>query len=185
MLSQTIYSLGDPGTFDITDKDNPAYYIARFSHEMSENFYNLQTAGFDFNQMETTDYAAFEDAYDTYMGLLATWFDTAVQDSMDGDPIAAVPTIPDITAIVPWLGANPWVTFLLKVALDMGLRWLRKKLDSGTDAKEITQVLRQALIGEIGGDEFPLLELVANKAIQIILSRDGEFQDLTFSNPST
>lgn len=185
MLSQTIYSLGDPGTFDIVDKDDPQYYIARFSHEMSENFYLLQTAGFDFNQMETTDYAAFENAYDTYLTTLATWFDTAVQDSMDGDPIAAVPAIPDITTIVPWLGQNPWLTFLVKVALDMGIRWLRKKLDSDTDAKEISQVLRQALIGEIGATEFPLLELVANKAIQIILSRDGEFQDLTFSNPST
>ncbi len=182
MLSQTIYSLGNPGTFDITDKDDPQYYIARFSHEMSKNFYDLQQAGFDFNQMETTDYAAFEDAYDTYMGLLATWFDTAVQDSMDGDPIAVVPTIPDITAIVPWLGANPWVTFLLKVALDMGLRWLRKKLDSGTDAREITQVLRQAFIGEIDSDEFPLIELMANKTIEIIISRSGDFQDILIGN---
>lgn len=182
MLSQTIYSLGDPGTFDITDKDNPQYYVARLSHELSENLYNLQTAGFDFNQMETTDYAAFEDAYDTYMGLLATWFDTAVQDSMDGDPIAAVPTIPDITAIVPWLGANPWVTFLLKVALDMGLRWLRKKLDSDTDAKEISQVLRQALIGEIDSTEYPLIELLANQGIEITISRKGDFQDIVLGS---
>ncbi len=178
MLSQTVYSLGDPGTFDITDKDDPQYYIARFSHEMSENFYNLQTAGFDFNQMENSDYTAFENAYDTYLTTLATWFDTAVQDSMDGDPIAAVPTIPDITTLVPWLGENPWVTFLLKVALDMGVRWLRKKLDSGTDAKELTQVLRQALIGEIDSTEYPLLELLANIPIEIILSRAGEINDL-------
>lgn len=178
MLSQTVYSLGDPGTFDITDKDNPQYYVARLSHELSENLYNLQDAGFDFNQMVAADYSAFEDAYDTYMGLLATWFDTAVQDSMDGDPIAAVPTIPDITAIVPWLGANPWLTFLVKVALDMGIRWLRKKLDSDTDAKEITQVLRQALIGEIDSTEYPLIELLANKAVEIFITRAGDFQDI-------
>ncbi|MEE9396115.1 MAG: hypothetical protein V3V31_03790 [Methylococcales bacterium] len=174
MLSQTIYSLGDPGTFDITDKDNPQYYVARLSHELSENLYNLQTAGFDFNQMENSDYASFETAYDTYLTTLATWFDTAVQDSMDGDPIAAVPVIPDITAIVPWLGQNPWLTFLAKVALDMGIRWLRKKLDSDTDAKEITQVLRQALIGEIDSTEYPLIELLANIPIEIILSRYGK-----------
>jgi hypothetical protein len=103
MLSQTVYSLGDPGTFDITDKTDPQYYIARFSHEMSENFYNLQTAGFDFNQMEATDYAAFENAYDTYRALIVTWFTTAIGESNDGDPITAVPALPDITSIVPWL----------------------------------------------------------------------------------
>lgn len=182
MLSQTIYSLGNPGTFDITDKTNPQYYIARFSHEMSVNFYNLQTAGFDFNQMENTDYAAFEDAFDTYRTTLATWFDTAVQDSMDGDPIASVPAIPDITAIIPWLGSNPWVTFLVRVGLDVAIRWLRKKLDSNTDAKEITQVLRQAFIGEIDSTEFPLIELIANQAIEIIVNRYSEFQDLTWTS---
>ncbi len=182
MLSQTIYSLGDPGTFDITDKTDPQYYIARFSHEMSKNFYDLQTAGFDFNQMENSDYAAFEDAFDTYRTTLATWFDTAVQDSMDGDPIAAVPAVPDLTALIPWLGSNPWVTFLLKVGLDIAIRWLRKKLDSDTDAKEITQVLRQAFIGETGGDEFPLMELFAEVPLQIIINRWGEFQDIVLGN---
>jgi hypothetical protein len=181
MLSQTIYSLGNPGTFDITDKTDPQYYIARFSHEMSKNFYDLQTAGFDFNQMETTDYAAFENAYDTYLTTLATWFDTAVQDSQDGDPIAAVPTIPDITAIVPWLGQNPWLTFLVKVALDMGIRWLRKKLDSNTDAKEISAVLRQALIGVVDSTEYPLIELLAGQAIEILLTKEGRFEDILFS----
>lgn len=185
MLSQTIYSLGDPGTFDITDKTNPQYYVARLSHELSENLYNLQTAGFDFNQMEATDYAAFENAYDTYRALIVSWFTTAIGESNDGDPITAVPALPDITSIVPWLGENPWLTFLVNLAIDLGLEWLRGKLASGTEASEVAQVLKQALIGEIGAVEFPLLELVANKAIQIIVSRDGEFQDLTFSNPST
>lgn len=178
MLSQTVYSEGNPGTFDITDKTDPQYYIARFSHEMSENFYNLQTAGFDFNQHENSDYAAFEDAFDTYSTTLATWFDTAVQDSEDGDPIAAVPAIPDVTTLVPWLGDNPWLTFLARIGLDLGVRWLRKKLDSNTDAKEISRVLRQALIGEIDSTEFPLLELLANQGIEIILSKTGQFADI-------
>lgn len=182
MLSQEIYSLGDPGTFDITDKDNPQYYIARFNHEMSENLYNLQQAGFDFNQMEATDYASFEDAYDTYMTTLATWFDTAVQDSMDGDPIAAVPAIPDITTIIPWVGGNPWLTFLVRVIIHIGVLWLRKKLDSGTDAKEITQVLRQAFIGEIDSTEFPLIELLSNIPIEIIINKYSDYQDIVMSS---
>lgn len=179
MLRETVYSLGSPGTFDITDKDDPQYYIARAAHEQSQNFYNLQTAGFDFIQMENSDYSSFEDAYDTYMTTLATWFDTAVQDSMDGDPIAAVPAIPDITTIVPWVGGNPWLTFLVRVIIHIGVLWLRKKLDSNTDAKEITQVLRQALIGKIDSTEYPLIELLANTSIEILISRWGEFQGAT------
>lgn len=183
MLSQTIYSLGDPGTFDIVDKDDPQYYVARLSHEISENLYNLQTAGFDFNQMETTDYASFEDAYDTYMTTLATWFDTAVQDSMDGDPIAAVPAIPDITTIIPWVGGNPWLTFLVRVIIHIGIIWLRKKMERSTDAEEITQVLRQALIGENGeSEEFPLLELLASKPIEILINKYQELADLVISS---
>ena len=182
MLNTTVYSLGDPGTFDIVDKDDPQYYIARLSHEMSENLYNLQTAGFDFKQMENTDYASFEDAWDTYRTNVAAWFDTAVQDSMDGDPIAGVPAIPDITAIIPWLGSNPWVTFLVRVVIDVGIRWLRKKLDSGTDAKEITQVLRQAFIGKIDSTEYPLMELLANVPIQVLISQWGQLQDVMLNN---
>ncbi|MEE9397506.1 MAG: hypothetical protein V3V31_10905 [Methylococcales bacterium] len=181
MLSQTIYSLGNPGTFDITDKDDPQYYIARFSHEMSVNFFNLQTAGFDFNQMETTDYSSLETVFNTYAGTLATWFDTAVQDAMDGDPIAAVPTAPNITTTIPWLGSNPWVSLLLRAGLDIVIRWLRKTLDSDTDAEEITRVLRQALIGEIDSTEFPLIELIASQAIQIIISKYGDYQDLIWN----
>ena len=182
MLDITVYSLGSPGTFDIVDKDDPQYYIARLSHEMSVNLYNLQTAGFDFKQMETTDYASFEDAWDTYRTNIAAWFDTAVQDSEDGDPIASVPAIPDITTIIPWLGQNPWIAFLARVVIDVGMRWLRKKLDSTTDATEIAKVLRQALIGEIDSTEYPLIELLASIPIEIILSKWGDLQDLVVTD---
>jgi hypothetical protein len=178
MLSQTVYSLGNPGTLDITDKNDPQYYIARFSHEMSQNYYNLQQAGFAFYQMETSDYSAFEDAFDTYRTTLATWFDTAVTECEAGDPISAVPAIPDITTIVPWLGANPWVTFLVRVAIDVAIRWLRQKLDPDTDSLEIARVLRQALIGESGGDEFSLIELLANVPIEVLISKFGEIQNI-------
>lgn len=50
MREVTAYSLGNPGTFDITDKNDPLYYIARFNHEMSVNLYNLQQAGWEFRQ---------------------------------------------------------------------------------------------------------------------------------------
>lgn len=182
MLNATVYSLGDPGTFDIVDKDDPQYYIARLSHEMSENLYNLQTAGFDFKQMENSDFASFENAFDTYRTNIAAWFDTAVQDSMDGDPIESVPAIPDITDIIPWIGSNPWVAILVRVIIDVGIRWIRKKLDSDTDSKELTQVIRQAFIGEIDSTEYPLMELLANIPIQVIISQWGQLQDVMLNN---
>jgi hypothetical protein len=52
MVAVDLYSLGNPGTFDLTDKDDPMYYVARFNHEMSVNFYNLQTAGWEFRQSD-------------------------------------------------------------------------------------------------------------------------------------
>lgn len=181
MLRITVDSLGDPGTFDLTDKDDPQYYIARASHEVSMNFYNLETAGFDFIQNEDADFDALEEAYDTFVGNVATWFDTAVAESMDGDPISGVPAIPDITAILPWLGPEGWMVFLVKIAIDLTLRWIRKKLDSNTDTKEITAVLRQALIGEIDSTEYPLLELLANIPLTVILDKHGDFNDLLYS----
>ncbi len=181
MLSETVYSEGNPGTFDITDKTDPQYYIARFSHEMSENFYNLQTAGFDFNQMESSDYAAFEDAYDTYRDLIVSWFSTAIGESDSGDPISAVPALPDITSIVPWLGDNPWLTFLVNLGIDLGLEWLRGKMASGTESSDVAQVLKQALIGEIDSTEYPLIELLANIPIEIILDRYGDLRDMTLT----
>lgn len=185
MLSEAIYSLGDPGTFDIVDKDDPQYYIARFSHEMSENFYNLQQAGFKFNQFENTDYAAIENAYDTYRGLVVTWIATAIGESNDGDPITAVPTLPDLTTLVPWLGTNPWLAFLVNTIIDLALEWLRGGLASGTEANEIAQILKQALIGKIDSTEYPLLELLGSLPIEIILTRAGEFQEILLGRRET
>lgn len=182
MLLETIYSLGDPGTFDITDKTNPQYYVARLAHELSENLYNLQDAGFDFNQRENSDYAAFEDAYDTYRALIVSWFTTAIGESDSGDPITAVPALPDITSIVPWLGDSAWLTFLVNLGIDLGLEWLRGKMASGTESSDVAQVLKQALIGTVDSTEYPLIELLANIPIEIILSRAGEINDLLVSN---
>ncbi len=182
MLLETIYSLGDPGTFDITDKDNPQYYVARLAHELSENLYNLQDAGFDFNQMENTDYVAFEDAYDTYRALIVSWFTTAIGESDSGDPITAVPALPDVTSIVPWLGDNAWLTFLVNLGIDLSLEWIRGKLASGTEANETAQVLKQALIGTMDSTEYPLLNLLASMPINIRINKHGTVQDISLGS---
>lgn len=182
MRSQTIFSLGDPGTFDITDKDDPLYYIARFSHEMSENFFNLQTAGFKFQQMESTDYGNFEDAYDNIVGDIEDWYDEAVEASMSELPIPAPPALPDLTALLPILLGNPWLVMLVKFGIQIVLYWLRKRLEAGTDVTEVSAVLRKALLlPDPANGEISILELLAATPIEIILSKYGDFQDVALS----
>lgn len=175
MLESTVDSLGNPGSFDITNKDDPQYYIARFSHEMSLNFYNMETAGFVWRQSENSDFSSLIASFDTYAGLLETWFTTAVAASGDDLPIPAPPS-------VPALPGSSLPDILIGILMRIGIRvlvdWLRKKLDSETDAKELTAVLRKALLGEIDETEYPLIELLANRATEIIISRAGDFQDI-------
>ncbi len=180
MLESTVYSLGDPGAFNPTDKDDPMYYVARFSHEMSRNFYDLQQDGFVWRQSENSDYSSLITSFDTYAGSLETWFTTAVAASGNELPIPAPPS-------VPALPGSSLPQILMGILMRIGIRvlvdWLRKKLDSGTDAKELTALLRQALIGVNGeSEEFPLLELLSSIPIEIIISKWGEYQDAVISS---
>ncbi len=180
MLESTVDSLGNPGTFDITDKDDPQYYIARFSHEMSLNFYNMETAGFVWRQSENSDFSSLITSFDTYAGLLETWFTTAVAASGNDLPIPAPPS-------VPALPGSSLPDILIGILMRIGIRvlvdWLRKKLDSGTDAKEITSVLRKGLLlpNPANGD-ISILELLVNTPTEIIISKFGELQDVTLAN---
>jgi len=180
MLESTVYSLGDPGSFDITDKDNPQYYVAKFSHEMSKNFYDLQQDGFVWRQEENSDYSALITSFDTYAVSLDTWFTSAVSASGSDLPIPAPPT-------VPALPGSSLPQILMGILMRIGIRvlvdWLRKKLDSGTDAKELTRVLRKGLLGVDGeSEEFSLLELLASIPIEVIVSRYGDIKDVVLSS---
>lgn len=181
MLESTVYSLGNPGTFDITDKDDPMYYISRFSHEMSKNFYDLQQDGFVWRQSENSDYSALITSFDTYAGSLETWFTTAVAASGNELPIPAPPSVPALPgSSLPQI----LIGILMRIGIRVLVDWLRKKLDSGTDAKELTAVLRKALIGENGeSEEFPLIELLAKVPLEILLTKRGDFEDLSFAAP--
>jgi len=178
MLDILVESLGDPGTFDLTDKDNPMYYIARYSHEQSLNLYNLSVAEFRFIQHADSDFEAVEEGFDTYAGQIKDWF--AAKDSK-----AELPAIPDITALLPFLGPAGWITFFIKLAIDIGMEWINNRIGLGegssgieADLTELIAVLKQAFVGEIGESEFPLIELLANKSIEIILSRASDFQEI-------
>jgi hypothetical protein len=180
MLSETVYSLGNPGTFDIVDKNDPQYYIARFAHEMSVNYYNLQTEGFVWRQEEDSDYSTLISSFDTYAGNLDTWFTTAVAASGNDLPIPAPPSVPALPgSSLPQI----LISILMRIGIRVLVDWLRKKLDSGTDAKEITSVLRKGLLlPDPSNGEISILELLASAPLKIMINKNGEFSDFAFTS---
>lgn len=176
MLTKAIYTLGNPGTFDITDKDDPLYYIARIAHEQSWDRYNLDDEGFEYRQDEATDFTGVASAWDTYLSSLDTWFTSAVAASNAGTSVPAVPTLPT-------LPTDPLTNIVLqivfRVIVQICITWLRKKLDPDTEAKELSAILKKALLD---GDGESLLYVIQNTPLEIIFSRHGEYQDFLYSD---
>jgi hypothetical protein len=182
MLQQQVQSLGNPGTFDITDKTDPLYYIARFSHEMSMNFYQLNSQSFEFRQMEDTDFSSMEDEVDTYFALVKSWISNAVNASDAGNPIPSAPSFPMLTDTVEFLQGGSWQGFLFRLFVQVGIAWLEKKLSSSTDAGELAQILRKAMLKGEDEDEYAILEQLSNTPLEIIISKEGDYQDICYSD---
>lgn len=176
MLERTIYSLGDPGTFDITDKDDPLYYLARIAHEQSVDRYNLNADGFAYRQDEGSDFSSVATAWDTFAGNLESWFASAVASSEEGWTIPAIPTLPT-------LPSDPMSGIILQIIFRVGVRiladWLRKKLDPDTTAKEVAQTIRKSFLDDDGN---PIMRELQHTPIRIILNRVGEYQDVFYSD---
>jgi hypothetical protein len=181
MLKSTVYSLGNPGTFDITDKDDPLYYLARIAHEQSVNLWNLSQAGLEFRQMEQSDMAALETTYDSFYTDIIAWLDSAVAASMAEDPIPALPSIPDIFPAYEVTDGSVGIWWaIIKFLLYYLLLKLKKKLEGGTDVTEVANILRKGLIGEAGGEKYSFIELLQNAALHICIDKGDHFQDITY-----
>lgn len=180
MRSQVIYSHGDPGTFDITDKDNPLYYIARYCHECSEDRYELNADGFVYEQYTQDELVTYANSLDTALATVATWMKDAVDDSEAGTAIEATPWIAAPKHLGDGTGFTAiWIRFLVRVAL----AWIRQKLDSDTDSTEIAQVLKRAFLDEDGaGDEYALIKQMANTPLEIVVSKADGFEDISYAD---
>lgn len=177
MLETSVYSLGDPGTFDLIAGD-PMYWTERLSFELSKNLYNLSNGGYKFRQPVAADYTTLETTVNTYITSFATWADSAVDASNDGLPIPVPPTLPTLP---DFLSGEVWA-MLIKLGLGILIRWIEKKLESGTEASEIAQVLKQGLIGLAGGEEYSFIELLQNTPLEIRVSSKNEYEDITFTS---
>jgi hypothetical protein len=176
MKTSTVYSLGAPGSFDITDKDDPMYYVARLAHEQSQNLYNLYTEGFQFQQDELSDFTAVSSDWDTYHAALVTWLDDAVAAQEAGTGVPAIPTPPSLPAN-PIAGIIMQV--LVRIVVNVFVAWLKKKFDSGTATGELVHLLKTALLDGDGGS---LLYLLRNTPLEIILSSVGSYQDILYND---
>ena len=184
MLKSTVYSLGNPGTFDISDKDDPQYYLARYAHEMSKNLYDLNQAGFEWRQETQADFGAIETEFDGFMGDVTTWLDSAVAASMAETTIPALPAMPNLhpTYEAADGGVSVW-WLIIKFCLWYVLLKIKKSLEGDSDTTEVANVLRKALLRENESEEeYSLLELLSQVPIQILFSRGGSFQDIVLSS---
>ena len=179
MKETNVVSLGDPGTFDITDKTDPMYYIARYAHEQSMNLRALEVGAFRWEQDEDSDITAIQTDLDAYAVLLDTWFFDAVAASEGGLPIPAPPTVP---ALPGKTIGQILLSLFIRIAIRIIINWLKKKLDSGTEAGEIAQVLKKGLIGVAGGTEYSFIELLQNTPLEIIINRKDDYQDITYES---
>jgi len=180
MRSQVVQTLGSPGSFDITDKDNPLYYIARYCHECSMNLYELNADGFRFEQLEKSEVEIKLQQYSTWRTSLITWFTTAVAASEAGTAIPSLPSTPSFMYIP---GGSGLLEYTLNQFIRVAFEWLKKKLDSDTDATEIAQVLKRAFLGEDGsGDEYALIEQMANTPLEIVVSKADGFEDISYAD---
>jgi len=181
MIYVNVQSLGNPGSFDITDKDDPLYYIARAAHEESMQYYALQTTGFEYRQEEVSDVTTIQASLETYLSSFAAWLEDAVEAQAEGEEIDPLPTLPAIPGL-------PYLQLILPIILRIGGRlleiWLRKKLDGTTDTSELVGVLRKALLHNPGeATEFPILEILAEEKTEIVINSTGSIEDMYWSNP--
>lgn len=178
MLEASVQSLGSPGSFDITDKDDPLYYIARASHEESLQYYAMQQQGFKYRQEETSDITTIQSSLEGYLTSFASWLDGAVASQEAGTEIAALPAIPSLPGL-------PMLNLILPILIRVGIRileiYLRKRLDPDTDTQELVTVLRKALMHNPGeSNEFPILDLLANQPIELMVNTQNEQYDVAF-----
>lgn len=177
MLTEAVYSLGDPGSFDLNPGD-PMYWTERFSYECSKNLYNLSIEGFLWRQSETSDATTAENDITAYVADFASWLDNAVSAQEGGTPVPAPPAIP---ALIDFLSGE-YVPLLLKLGLSLLVKYLAKRFDSGTETGELADILKKGLIGTIGGTEYSFIELLQNTPLKIVISNKGEYEDIEYTS---
>jgi hypothetical protein len=179
MKETPVLSLGAPGSFLLTDKTDPLYYIARLSHEQSMNLYAMETAGFRLEQDEDTDVTGMQTILNTWFSDLDTWMLNAATASDAGLPVPAPPAPPTLPGKTI---EGILLTLFIKLVVRLVVSWLEKKLNPDKQAGEIAQILKDALIASNGTGEYPILTQLANTPLEIILSKSGDYVDFFYSD---
>jgi hypothetical protein len=182
MKEQIIYSLGTPPAFT-RDTSHEMYWTERVNYELSKMFSLLNTEGFNLIQPEQDDFDAVEESYDTFAADVGTWLDSLGEEPPEGGDLPALPSIPDLTALVAIFTGNPWIIFLVKTGIQILLYYIRKQREGGTDVSELTEILRQGLIMDLpGGAEGAILEQLKRVPLHIVISKKDEYQDIYYTS---
>jgi hypothetical protein len=87
-----------------------------------------------------------------------------------------------LTDTVEFLQGGSWQGFLFRLFVQVGIAWLEKKLSSSTDAGELAQILRKAMLKGEDENEYAILEQLSNTPLEIIISKEGDYQDICYSD---
>lgn len=179
MKDISVYSLGDPGVFDLS-KGADMYWTERLSYEFTKMLYDMNTEGFEIRQEEPVDFTDITTDFNDYADDLETWFTTAVAASNAGDVIPAPPSIPALPgSTLPGILISIFLRVFTRIIID----WLRKKLDPDTQALEIAAILKKALLlPDPANGEIAILELLSRIPIEITISEHGDFEDVNLSS---
>jgi hypothetical protein len=181
MIDVPIFSLGSPPTF-IKVSTDANYYLERDAYERCYNRYLLSAAGASWQQAESADFSAWTSALNTYESEFSSWLDAAVEAQADGLPVPAPPTFPAPLPGIPW-----WIT-AIQIAITVikvVWRYVRKRFEGGTDTSELVALLRDAMMlpdPENEGEYIPIMELLASVPLEIIINKEGQFQDWLFTS---
>lgn len=175
MKTISVYSLGNPGTFDLIPGDD-MYWTERLSYEFSKMLYDMQTQGFDVRQEEATDYDTLESDLDTFSDSFATWAESAFEASTDGLPIPSPPSVP---ALPGGPLGGMLISIFLRIIIKLLVRWIEKMLIPDTEGSEIAQILKKGLIDQnASGEDYSILWNLARQAIHIILTKESIINDV-------
>lgn len=154
MKEVTVYSLGEPPAFTKTTTDD-MYWTERANYEYSMQRYLMNQQSMKLRDDEASDFNAMEESFDTWIISFKAWLDAVGKGEKSN-----LPALPDITDVVAWISGQGWIVFAIKLAINIGLHWLERYLDSddvdetAVNLQELIDMLRDAFFVQNAQEEW-------------------------------
>lgn len=139
--------LENPGTIPVSytyDVSQPTYFTEWLSWWYLKQIEDLKGVGWQIFQQESNEFNSLKTDITTWLADLTTWFDDSIAARDLGNPIPAFPTLPTLPTDGRIEGS--FISIVVKLLLPSLLTQIRKKMDSTTEAGEVADVLKEALL---------------------------------------